>query len=605
MGTRSLLAELQRRNVHRAAVFYAGAAWLLVQIATQVFPFFHIAEGVVRGIVIALAVGFPFALLFSWFYEWTSQGIQRESDVVRDEPANRGTVRKLDKAIISVLALAVAVLLLNQFVLHRFSSVPSSAAPDATADKSIAVLPLTNSTGDPANEYFSDGISEELISSLSRLSHLKVIGRTSSFQFKNKTVDSRTIGEQLGAGYLLEGSVRKSADRVRIAVALVKSADGANVWSDSYDRDMKDIFAVQSEIAGAVASALQVALLDGNAQAVKAATPATPSNGNVDAYNALLQGNFYLARNNVEGARKAMDCYREAIRLDPGYAFAHAQLASASVVFVTGLNGADSAERSSLFASARAASDRALALQPNLAEAHIARSIVLDGIDLDRQGASAEIERAVQLAPQNPEALLMQGFHLAYRGRIDEAMATVRHAQLLDPLSIGPHAVLEKLYVALGRYDEAEAEIRTIQDLQPQTAQIGIRRVEIQVLRGKSTGLVDLANTETNPFWRTYALALAWQAQSDRPKADAQLQTLIEQYRDTAAFQIATVYGLRGEADRVFEWLEHAKETHDPGIDSLWTTAILLRYRDDPRFTEFCRKVGLPTPAEVAGLVAR
>jgi TolB-like protein/Tfp pilus assembly protein PilF len=599
--TRALLAELQRRNVHRAAVFYAGAAWLLVQIATQVFPFFHIAESVVRGIVVALAVGFPFAMLFSWFYEWTPQGIRRESDIVRSDSASRGNVRKLDQAIIAVLALAVAMLLLNQFVLHRFLPSPPSATPDATTDKSIAVLPLANSTGDPTNEYFSDGVSEELISSLSRLGHLKVIARTSSFQFKGTSADSRTIGDKLGVGFLLEGSVRKSSDRVRIAVALVKSADGTTVWSESYDRDMQDIFAVQSEIAGAVASALKVALLDGNAQAVAAATSATPSNGNVEAYNALLQGNFYLARSTIESVRKAIDCFREAIRLDPDYALAYAQLASTNVVIITYFNSADAAERSSLIANARAASDRALALQPNLAEAHIARAMVQGGIDLDMQGANAEIERAAQLAPQNPTAVLMQGFHLANRGRIDEALAIARHAQQLDPLTIAPPGLLEKLYVTLGRYDDAEAQMRIIEDLQPQTAQIATRRVEIQVLRGQTTGLVDLANTETNLFWRSYALALAWQAQGDRTKADAQLQTLIEQYRDTAAFQIATVYGLRGDADKVFEWLKQAQDMHDPGIGSLWTSPILLRYRDDPRFTEFCSKLGLPTPAEVAG----
>ena len=166
----------------------------------------------------------------------------------------------------------------------------------AISEKSIAVLPMVNSSGDPANEYFSDGMSEEFISSLSRLRDLKVIGRASSFQFKGKTDDSKTIGEKLGVYYLLEGSVRKSADRVRIAVALIKAGDGANVWSETYDRELKDIFAVQSEIAGAVAKELKVALLGNNGQTAQLATAATPSNQNVEAYNALLQGNFYSNR---------------------------------------------------------------------------------------------------------------------------------------------------------------------------------------------------------------------------------------------------------------------------------------------------------------------
>ena len=194
------------------------------------------------------------------------------------------------------------------------------------AEKSIAVLPLVNSTGDPANEYFSDGMSEEFISSLSRLHDLKVIGRTSSFQFKGKTDDSKTIGEKLGVYYLLEGSVRKSADRVRIAVALIKSGDGANVWSETYDRELKDIFAVQSEIAGAVAKQLKVALLGNNGQVAQLATAATPSNQNVEAYNALLQGNFYFNRRTAEDPRKAIGYYEEAIRLDPRYALAYAKL---------------------------------------------------------------------------------------------------------------------------------------------------------------------------------------------------------------------------------------------------------------------------------------
>ena len=211
-------------------------------------------------------------------------------------------------------------------------------------EKSIAVLPLVNSTGDPANEYFSDGMSEEFISSLSRLQELKVIGRTSSFQFKGKTDDSKTIGEKLGVYYLLEGSVRKSADRVRIAVALIKSGDGANVWSETYDRELKDIFAVQSEIAGAVAKQLKVALLGNNGQTAQLATAATPSNQNVEAYNALLQGNFYFNRRTAEDYRKAIGYYEEAIRLDPRYALAYAKLSSAALNLATNF-GRIAAER--------------------------------------------------------------------------------------------------------------------------------------------------------------------------------------------------------------------------------------------------------------------
>src|SRR6266568_536619 len=271
----------------------------------------------------------------------------------------------------------------------------------AIPEKSIAVLPMVNSTGDPANEYFSDGMSEEFISSLSRLQELKVVGRTSSFQFKGKTDDSKTIGEKLGVYYLLEGSVRKSADRVRIAVALIKSSDGANVWSETYDRELKDIFAVQSEIAGAVAKQLKVALLGNNGQPAQLATAATPSNQNVEAYNALLQGYFYDTRITAEDTRKAIGYYEEAIRLDPRYALAYAKLSINALNLVTNYAGLATKEREEAIAKARASAKRALELDPNLADAHNARGAVLRLFDVNLAAAEAEHRRALELAPQD------------------------------------------------------------------------------------------------------------------------------------------------------------------------------------------------------------
>ncbi len=273
----------------------------------------------------------------------------------------------------------------------------------AIPEKSIAVLPMVNSTGDPANEYFSDGMSEEFISSLSRLQDLKVIGRTSSFQFKGKTDDSKTIGEKLGVYYLLEGSVRKSADRVRIAVALIKSGDGANVWSETYDRELKDIFAVQSEIAGAVAKELKVALLGNNGQTAQLATAATPSNQNVEAYNALLQGNFYFNRRTAEDTRKAIGYYEEAIRLDPRYALAYAKLSLAARSLATGYPAVLRRKKwQELIAKARASAKSALDLDPNLADAHLAQGMILEDFDFNFAAAEAEFRRALELAPQNP-----------------------------------------------------------------------------------------------------------------------------------------------------------------------------------------------------------
>src|SRR5438034_4591816 len=307
-------------------------------------------------------------------------------------------VKPAQRSNVGWIAALALVAILAAGAIYYFTQRPK---PPAISEKSIAVLPLMNSTGDPANEYFSDGMSEEFISTLSRLQDLKVVGRTSSFQFKGKTDDSKTIGEKLGVYYLLEGSVRKSADRVRIAVALIKSGDGANVWSETYDRDPKDIFAVQSEIAGAVAKQLKVALLGNNGQAAQLTTASTPSNQNVEAYNALLQGNFYSNRRTAEDTRKAIGYYEEAIRLDPRYALAYAKLSIEAGNLATSYGGLAAKEREELIAKARASAKRALDLDPNLADAHLAQGAILEYIDFNFAAAEAELRRALELAPQD------------------------------------------------------------------------------------------------------------------------------------------------------------------------------------------------------------
>ena len=370
-------------------------------------------------------------------------------------------------------------------------------------------------------------------------SDLKVIGRTSSFQFKGKTDDSKTIGEKLGVYYLLEGSVRKSADRVRIAVALIKSGDGANVWSETYDRELKDIFAVQSEIAGAVAKELKVALLGNNGQTAQLATAATPSNQNVEAYNALLQGNFYYNRRTAEDTRKAIGYYEEAIRLDPRYALAYAKLSIAAANLATSYGSIATKEGEEAIAKARASAKRALELDPNLADAHSAQGAISEDVDFNFAGAEAEYRRALELAPQNAAVMANLANLLAKLGRLDEAVALAQRAIALEPLRSAFHHNLALYLTALGRYDEAEAALRKAIELQPQSATNYVQLAIIQILRGKSGAAVELAKQETDPFWRTYALALAHFANGDRAEADAALKKLIDENADDGGSQIA------------------------------------------------------------------
>jgi TolB-like protein/Flp pilus assembly protein TadD len=595
MNPKSFFGELKRRNVIRAAILYLGAVWALAQGISQLGPSLGAPEWATRWFLVAAGIGFPFWIAFAWFYEFTPEGLKRESEMDPGDSITRHTGRKLDFAIIGVLALAVVLLLTDRFVL-RHGVNQTTIAP--ILEKSIAVLPLMNSTGDPANEYFSDGMSEEFIATLSRLHELKVIGRTSSFQFKGKTEDSRTIGEKLDVYYLLEGSVRKSADRVRIAVALIKAGDGASVWSETYDRELKDIFAVQSEIAGAVAKQLKVAVLGNDGQAAQLTTAATPSNQDVEAYNALLQGNFYFNRSTADDMRKAIGYYKEAIQLDPRYALAYAKLSLASHELAVGYGGIPVQETEEAIATARASARSALELDPNLPEAHSTQGTVLLDFDFNLVAAEAEYRRAFRLAPQNAPAVASLASLTARGGQLDEAVALLEQAIAIDPLRATLHGSLALDLVSLGRYDEAEAALRHSIELQPHAAQSYYRLAVIQILRGKTAAAVELAKQETDPFWRTYALALAHFANGDRSAADATLKKLIDENADDAASQIASVYALRKEPDKMFDWLERAWTTHDSGVLELLQNPFLRAYKDDPRFIAFGQKIGvIPKPA--------
>ncbi len=403
-------------------------------------------------------------------------------------------------------------------------------------------------------------------------------------------MDSKTVGEKLGVFYLLEGSVRKSADRVRIAVALTKASDGANVWSDTYDRELKDIFAVQSEIAGAVAKELKVALLGKDGQAAPLTTAATPSNQNVDAYTAQLQGRFYLNRNTADDLRKAIGYFEEAIRLDPRYALAYVGLSTAAINLA---NGSAPADREGLLAKARSSADKALELDPNLGLAHSAEANILLNIDFDFTAAEAEYRRALELAPQNPAVLSNFANLLGRLGRLDEAVTLTHRAVALDPLRGNFHGNLAGDLVALRRYDEAEAAARKAIELQPKAPVNYQRLAEINILRGKPGAAVESANQVPDSIWRTDALALAYFANDQRAEADAALKKLIDEHADDSGSQIAEVYALRKELDKVFEWLEHAWATHDVGVTEMLYNPFLLAYKDDPRFIAFAQKIGV------------
>lgn len=495
--------------------------------------------------------------------------------------------RRLAYAVIAALAL----ISLGYFALER----QSGSKPRARAVATIAILPLANESGDPSQQYFSDGISEDLITTLSQFPGLKVIGRTSSFQFRDSKEDSRSIGAKLGVAHLLEGSVRRSAETVRVSAELIDTADGSTQWSERYDRPYKDLFALQDEITYAVVRALRTKLVLADRAVAQSERP--PS-GNLDAYAALLQGRFYMNKHNEGGFRKAIDSFTTAAQLDSHYALASSDLSRALRALAENYLGGSAAEQ--IYAKAYAAADRALALDPDLAAAHVAKGYLLQTAGFDTRSAMTEFERAIQLAPEDLETNFALGNGFATIGRVERAVELTRRVLAADPMNARRLNWMASYLMALGRLDEAEQAARRAIELSPDSDSFAAMLTAIAVQRGDARAAIAAAEQSPAGTWRTIALALAYQIGSDRVAADAALKTLITTQGDASAYQVADAYALRNDVDKTFEWLERAWTVRDPGILGLLFDPFMARYRADPRFAVYCHKVGLPAPAEIA-----
>ena len=478
-------------------------------------------------------------------------------------------------------ALIAAGLLAYQFLRPKSSTV---IRPSEAAAKSIAVLPLLNESGDPKDEYFSDGLSEELIAALAQIKDLKVIGRSSSFRFKDRKEEPKAIAEKLGVRTLLEGTVRKQDDRVRIVAELVNAADGIALWTRTFDRELRDIFAVQREIATAVADSLKVTLL-GSADNSTQMVPKS-----VEAHNAYLQGHFHFLRRNIEDYRKAITYFDQAIDVDPDYALAYAERAE-TWTMIGDLTG----QRPTAYPKARSDAEKAVAIAPALAEAHAALGWVRFFGEWKFAEGLSELKRAKELSPANPTANDLLARVIIYLGGIDEAERQAREAVELDPLSVSTLFNLSRVLFIAGKLDEADAAGRKVAELQPSAASSHRWQVLVAVQRGDGETALREAQLEPDAGFRPFELALAQYVRGDHKAADAALAELIANGRDSLAYQIAEVYAVRGETDKAFEWLQISFDNHDGGTLSLSVDPLLRGLRDDPRYKNLLAKLGLPT----------
>ena len=611
----SLFEELKRRNVIRMAGLYVVGAWLITQVAGTVLPMFGAPDWIGRSIVTLLAIGFMPTMLFSWIYELTPEGLKRESEIDRNTSITSLTARRIDRSITVVLVLALAYFAVDKFLLApvrnareiasavdqagaasatKAAASPAGAAsnsvssaitagepsiPSIEQDPSIAVLPLQDLSQGKDQEYFSDGITEELLDLLAKVPKLRVIARTSSFSYKGKDTPIADIARVLHVAAVLEGSVRKSGQKVRITVQLIRASDSSHLWSETYDRTLDDIFKVQDEIAAAVVDKLRISLLG----AVPTAKPVDPR-----IYPLILQANALIAQNNPAGNKQALALCQQAIALVPDEVRAWNALALVSFSQVA---ASERATEEGLPAI-RAAVARALALDPDDATAHSLAGRLADVYDRDFVSAAAHYERALSLDPTNSDVLYNAAVFLAGVGKVDAGITVMRYLVAHDPASARAHYRLGDLLSRARDYDGAIASERVALALSPQYNGAHSIISASLIAKGDAAGALTEAQAESSETWREISLASAHYATGRKAEADAALSELIAKLEKDASYNIAYTYAFRGETDRAFEWLDKALQYNDGGLSEIVYEPFFDKMRSDPRWLPFLRKIG-------------
>jgi len=480
------------------------------------------------------------------------------------------------------------------------ANIVATAPANAPDQKSVAVLPFVNLSDDKGSEYFSDGVSEELLTVLQKIPGMHVAARTSAFSFKGKNATAQEIGQKLGVAHLVEGSVRKSGDAVRIAARLTRADTAEELWSENFTRDLKDVFGVQSELAETIVAQVRDRLTGGAAgpadkRKIQAEVQAAEKGGtkNVDAHQLYLQGRFYENRHSEKSAREALAAYQHAVELDPGFALAWAGVAGTRVwlcAFATegGLKAFDAN-----LSRARDASARALAIEPNLPEALLARASIETNFDYNWNAAAQTLSKALELAPADPNIVIAAGNLEVARGNMDRGIELYRKAVDLDPVNPQARAFLAFNLAATKRFAEAQAEYPRVVELNPAAPWAHAGLGLAYLIEGKFEEAVAATEGEAGEWARLMVVACALWGQKKIPEADAALAKLTNDFPETAAYQIAEVHAYRGDNNKAFEWLERARRQHDGGLPSLRKDPLLMNLYDDPRWNTFLRTLGL------------
>jgi len=551
----SFISELKRRRLVQVGVAYLVIAWGIAQVADLLLENFQIDEWVMQAVLVVLGIGWILAVILAWIFDLRWDGIHLESDVAK-------ALEQGSKAI---------------------------AAPvQEVENESIAVLAFVNMSSDPEQEYFSDGIAEELLNLLAKIPELRVAARTSAFSYKGKDTQIDVIGRELGVAHILEGSVRKAGNKVRITAQLIRADTGYHLWSDTWDRTLDDIFDVQDEIAGVVVEELKLTLL-------KPAPVVQETNS--DAYALYLQARYLTRQGTSEGYEQALALLEQALAIAPDYAPAWRQR---GVIYMTqadrGLRPAQEG-----FQQGREATEMALSIDPNNALAHASMARIAVSEDQDLSAAARHIQTALSLNPSDSTILSAAANLAEMLGRIDSAIALQEFIVKQDPVQPTVHANLGGSYFAAGRPEAAVPCYRTALRLSPDNIGLHANLGLALLANGETEAAMEEIARESSEAFRLIAEAMAYHDRGQAAQSDAALQQMIDKYGDNWAFNIAAVLAYRAEADRAYEWLDKAAQNSDPGLVEIVTAPEFKNLHTDPRWNKFLSGIG-KAPEQLAAI---
>ena len=560
--------------MHRVAIVYLAGSWLLIQILETVFPIYGIDEAGIRWVILALLVAFVPLLGLSWAFEWSPGGLRTQAEIDRDPHAAPGSGRTMDRAIIAVLSLAVLFFAAERFLWN------AGTGTTASTTKSIAVLPFQDMTAAQDQAYFADGLAEELLNLLAQNPALRVAARTSSFSFRDAALPIGEIGRQLGVEHVLEGSVRRDGDRVRVTAQLIATDSGFHVWSQTYDERFSDIFSIQDRMSAQIATALQATVL-GEPLHVRKTDP--------QAYELFLQAKYHAVKGSGQDMQEATDLYLRAVAIDPDYAPGWSELAAvyinqASNGFIDYDDG---------YRQAREAAQRSVRIDPQHAHGYDQLAWVAFWYEADTGAAIGYLRKALAIAPNDPDLLGGAAVLVQALGRPDDAIRLHEYSVIRSPVDATAVYNLGLAYKYAGRYAAAERSFRRVLQLSPDYASARYHLGETLLLTGQARAALDAWKEESDDAYRVKGMALGLYTLGDQARADAALRELIDNWGERWPSEVAHVYAWRGERDPAFAWLEREYATYGAGGWGEWKLQPLYRnLHGDPRWQAYLERAG-------------